>query len=299
MALRLVRSERLGIQQLRGLSSGAWKSFIGSEAVQNMAKSLDRVGLMHLPVVREDGLIVDGRIRIAAMYTKGKLTYECYIARGSDLEVEHYRAETELAGRYMRRGERRKLMFHQRRVEKKITREKHGRDERFIQRPWAALVKGKWPTRNLPAVGAKKDGAPPPDPIDTFGLDIGKDRTNAWFEELRAMQRNLGTVEGMMKRAHAAGMHMTSLISQRILLAGIERVQEVLHDAQPVSLCPGCKGIEKLTTKCLRCGGAGYSTSMQIETVPKELLSREVLMVESGGELVPYEDFAPKGSDDD
>lgn len=59
----------------------------------------------------------------------------------------------------------------------------------------------------------------------------------------------------------------------------------MVRGARPISLCPWCKGQERVQDECTACHATGYITRSQEATVPEELLDPDVVQI--SGEVVP------------
>lgn len=133
--------------------------------------------------------------------------------------------------------------------------------------------------------------------------DIGMEMDPEWLAKVRVIQmavdavaRLLSMAKGKMKTI----MEDTETVPGRYkdLLSDLETLQRRVAWARPESLCPACKGLEKVTPGCAGCETLAWITKGQVQDVPKELWDEKEPKVNYEGKRVPVSTFfrgAPDG----
>ena len=298
--LRVVRVEQVGIHQITGIDS--WRSLIQDPRTKDIERSIKSVGLLSLPRVRvDDGRIVNGRKRIAALARMGQPRFDAEVVAGSDLDIEIEQIHDRIHSTQIKGNDRRTL---EKRLRKLEANRKASMSDFFIedrQRGSGELPDTKRkrkPSRKEikarpPAKKGRRRGSMSP-PIDMMGLTMdGPD----WYDELRAIRSKISSVKDQADTAYHICLSLQEEPAfeesrSRELLELIERLGRMCDDVMPVAVCPGCKGLSVYCRVCERCNGNGYATAPQIKNTPECLLNRKKLVIYYKGSFIDYEEAA-------
>lgn len=275
--LDTIRTEIVTLEQLRGFT-GIEKE-LRSDLVMRMAKSIKLVGVIHLPRVHEDGRIVVGKVCILAQIAGGRTKFEVEIVTGSDEDIAMEQEESNLIRRHY--TARKWTGYYNKLLTKRKSYKQRLRNLNPLPRPSRKA-------KPDPVVPAEQTA-----PIDMMGLAVNDKRE--WYKELRGIQERMGVIQHAMNRGYSGALGLQNSIptqAYRVICSAIERVNEVVQEAMPVSICLHCKGLAGLCSRCLVCAGNGYATSAQVRQAPAELTDRDILAVayhgNDGLEFVSY-----------
>lgn len=129
--------------------------------------------------------------------------------------------------------------------------------------------------------------------LDTFGLRL----TASFADEVKLVRRRIRQIA---KNLAAARVQTERLLRSRlpVPMAQLEQVEGLLLSledhvakATPKSLCPYCKGLDKLQDDCRACAGTGLASLAQFNASPRRLREEPYAVVSEGKE-VALSDFS-------
>ena len=278
--------------------------------VKELARSIERGGVISLPVVRaKPRELVAGGDRLAALMLLNVTRHEVRLVEGTDAELriltleenvrrrrnDNYDAMTaelvELTGEQIeeRRAEEPELPVNvtgnSEEPPRKAGRPKTAKGE---AREIVAAATCRTPEAVRQAEKrAKAEGreeaiephAPMPPPVDTFDLELAESVVRDLFPNVRVVQE---TLREAGKKVDAALRLLTMNLKDGPALsqAAYSRTWQAVHDAAdairratPESVCPWCKCQLNRVDMCGGCA-CGFVSSMQLEGIAPELLER-------------------------
>lgn len=306
--------------------------------VKELAKSIQRGGVISLPVVRAKPRdLVAGGDRLAALMLLGITRHEVRLVEGTDQELriltleenvrrrrsDNYDAMTaelvELTGEQIeeRRAEEPEelpanLTGNEEPEPRKAGRPKSAKGE---ARELVAAATGRTPEavrqaeKRAKAEEKAKDDAPAPHapmppPVDTFDVELADSVVKDRFASVRAVQGAL--LEAGRKVGAALRLISSSLEGgDAIQKAAYTRTWRTVHDAAdairratPEAICPWCKCQLHRVDGCGGCGGTGFVSGPALEGISHELLERGLRAKVPDGKGGFEAATGPKGGDD-
>lgn len=302
------------------LLPGNWKQLVNEDAeVSKRAISIAKVGIIQEPVVRaSDKRLIVGRRRVAAKAKLGDKEVLCKLIDCTDDEArllettenaerEHFSPDKQQAninilldqlvaaeagktpliplGRPGRKKTVRTLAME------KVAKERGVRPETIRIQSWrhkkaVDLANGMFPGGNPP------QKLPPavtvPAPIEQFGMQVSP----AFVSQVAQIQ---SAIEGASKAMSKASGLLTTISRSDLPLhddrlgrvhSQIQEASAALRGLRPVMLCPYCKGLGRVTERCVPCNKTAYITKSQEANVPPELLRSENPLVLVEGKIV-------------
>lgn len=306
--IRRVRIDQLSVD-------GAWRKRLELPRVAERAKSLSRLGLLQLPIVRSpDKRLLAGRDRVAALTLNGETHVDCRMVECSDTEAIEIASAENLERRHLTVEERdrelrelvdslsRSIAEQQGLPLRGSGRRKTGRSEairEIAERtgvPQGTVAKQltraesraqEAQARTDQALGLAPDtpdacapDAPQPSPechIRTFGIELDA-------EWLRGVALHQGMVDDIVKRLKGAIRVTRELRSSKLpkrdaaldrLITTLEGSIRDARAARPSSLCPWCKGQSPAHEACAACCGTCLQLAGVEPQVPGELRNAE------------------------
>lgn len=127
--------------------------------------------------------------------------------------------------------------------------------------------------------------------LETFGLRL----SHATAQEVRDVRLRLRAVANHASSARVIveRLRRSKLPAPTAQLDTIEgallSLEERIAGAMPRSLCPYCKGLDRIQDDCRPCNGTGLASVQQFDRAPRKLKSEPLVMSE--GREVPIADF--------
>jgi ParB-like chromosome segregation protein Spo0J len=281
--------------------------------VKELAKSIQRGGVISLPVVRAKPRdLVAGGDRLAALMLLGITRHEVRLVEGTDQELriltleenvrrrrsDNYDAMTaelvELTGEQIeeRRAEEPEelpanLTGNEEPEPRKAGRPKSAKGE---ARELVAAATGRTPEAVRQAEKRAKAeekaseepaaGVPMPAPVDTFDVELAESVMRDLFPNVRVVQE---TLREAGKKVDASLRLITLNLKNgpALSMAAFSRTWQAVHDAAdairratPESVCPWCKCQLHRFAACNGCGGTGFVSGGALEGIAPELLER-------------------------
>jgi hypothetical protein len=140
---------------------------------------------------------------------------------------------------------------------------------------------------------------PPPKPaeLETFGMKL----VPKFRDDVRETRRRLTSIMQRVTNARAVAekLRRSALpvpIGQLETIVGaLQALEEKLAGAMPRSLCPYCKGLDRIQDDCRGCGGSGLASEAQWAKAPVRLRELPIVLVD--GKERDVDDFAKRSSD--
>ena len=291
---------------------GNWAEYLESEEVQERAKSIERHGLIHEPLVRKSDMsLIVGRRRVAAHVVNGEDTVMVKLIECTDQEAEELELVENLERHHASPGEQRKLTVAlvdlYERLEKgkpavKLPGKKRGRKKtpRGRAREIVAEQIGIEPESVRRAEvrersSQKDDAEDAPSPILLWTLEVD----DAYMEAMRDIQANISRALGKLRDVRKFLMAIQTndhAQSDRMepILEALTELRKRIEGHRPVSLCPACKYLDEYSHNCAACAGTGWATETQFSNAPKELTEGQdmVMRVLHKGKFIELDDYS-------
>lgn len=130
-------------------------------------------------------------------------------------------------------------------------------------------------------------------PFETFGLKLAAE-TVGQLKELRS-RLSSATARVGLARIEVERLLRSKLPAPVAQLQTLEELclglEQRIVEAMPRSLCPYCKGIDRVQVDCKPCGGAGLASLAQYEKAPRRFKDGPAIVLFEGRER-PLSDFA-------
>lgn len=284
---------------------GGFKKLLDEERIDELAKSIETNGLLHLPVVRKkDSEVVSGIDRLAAMKKLGRDRVEVRLCEATDDEVKLARIAENIHRRTIAHDDRKKqLAEYVDIVEKSVTQsviigqpvqelrtastrkqgrpsttrgdaikkvaEQTGLNERTVRRAVEEREREE-----------EQKEEPTKAPVDMLGFDIEFPAEHSAM--IAAIVEAVDTAAQLVSRAQAAITAVENQIAvskefkRRVDTAGMKQrlasAGAFVRQERPESVCPYCKLTDQMEN-CAGCRGSGYLIKTQTKDLPKELLA--------------------------
>lgn len=292
---------------------GGMKALSETPEVARRANSIRIVGLLHEPIVRQrDMKLLIGRRRVAAYMRDGKdkilvKLVECSdeiaeiatLAENAEREHnpskanEYYLAMAELIEKQGppptytpgpgRPKTARAIADEMVAKAKGVTPQairmaKHRKKQREKKYEAAAEMPGEKPISEV------EKWAPP---VKTFGLELVPE----WCAKVIVVQEKVDAIDILLKEALRTLTKLTreAYSDEPWCMRIYEQVSQAAAETRlmkPVSLCPYCKGLPRVSDECAGCRATGFMVKRDDHDIPPELLDEERLMVSFHGEIV-------------
>jgi hypothetical protein len=285
--------------------------------IAERAKSLERVGVLHEPIVRKSDMrLIAGRDRVASAMHAGWTEMPVKLVHCTDAEMREIEMVENAHRRHSADEQRdamvRLLAFYTEQAQKEIWNQDPSTDAplvrpaRMLAREKLANELGVQPAslrrrelRHKAAKQAQAEKKAPnnvraPTPTETadHGVRaIGMELDATFLAQTVRINEHLGRIEATLSTALRRLTQMRDeglpFAAQRHtrLYEAIQAVSAEVRATKPESLCPYCKGLEGAQETCTACLGAGWINAMQAVHVPHELWlegERAVIHVEGG-----------------
>jgi hypothetical protein len=299
---------------------GNWHKLVASEETGRRARSIDREGLIHEPLVRKSDMrVVAGRQRIAAYASLGREEIEVKFIEATDHECARLEIAENLERRQYESGEINKLtkqlvdLCEMEETETPVPPPKRGpgrpRTPRSPARERVAQQRNVKPESvrkaEQRAKAAEQAAAaeselaanePLRSPIDLLGMAVD----DQFIAQVTLVCQLVTDAMRHAKASQACLSHLANSDMAPIQTGALDVVREKVADAidrikghVPKMLCPSCKGIEVLVANCVSCHGTAYVTESQLDFIPKELLDPDDPKVLVGRKFEPLSKYLP------
>ena len=303
---------------------GNLRQLMEDDFVKEMAESIEQFGLLHPPTVNKATKdIIAGRNRVAAHFLLKRDTIDVSYVEIEDLHAKALEIVENLHRRHDPKMQERLQhdlvrVFEEEEKAKDATGVEEPRTEgntrgpkasprrRAIKRTAAAAGKSVATVQRAVQRAEKKksearsarNAISEDPPVVTFGLEVDP----AFLGKLSSIQSVCDTAYAGLLEAQR---RMTRLVSNespihkhtsQSLRPAYASLASETKAERPISICPGCKLIETVLPTCMICLGSGYVTERQWKTIPRELKSKECLVVQVNAHIgeatfVSYDDM--------
>lgn len=313
-----VRKYRIGLLCL----PGDWQRILDSPAAQEQAESIQRVGLIHHPVVRRsDRLLICGHTRIAGLVILGETHVQAKVIECSDEHVKAMRSEenserahdpdAQRVAREQRLAEVTQEIVDggvDNRTEWSVKAEARGivAEEAGIKRE--SLHQGEWRERERQKKIEAEQAELRAHPVDDRGMEMD----DAFLVQLGLVRKRLRDAAAKMKSATATlrTMKAQSLPFSHITIDELaERIANVAADVaaeSPRTLCHFCRALAGVVENCADCRSTGWLSRRAFDDageIPPALADDENPAVMYRGDIVTVDDYlkahAPEEPDED
>jgi hypothetical protein len=302
MKVLAVKAVRIG----KLILPGNFKELFADPTVKTLSQSFDAITQLHEPFVRKsDMLLIAGRKRVAAHHIRGDASVVVKLVECTDEEAW-------LVERHENWGRR-----HDPELQKELTEELLKRLEEASTAPTEPsgrqqTAKGAARVQAAALLGvtpgavrkrqqrAKASDAPreslfnPWVVLDDPAFDIKVHEVTTAID--RASDRAKAILSDLSQLAESGNPIQSERVGR--VYADLREAFERLRGLRPASLCPFCKGVEKLLAVCPACLGTQYIVQSQRNGVPHQLWDEKDPMVSSSGQLLPLRDFFDSGGAD-
>lgn len=288
-----------------------WLKIVEEPEVAERAESIDKLGMIHEPVVRSPSMkLIAGRRRVASLVRLGREVATVKLVECTDeeaLEIEYqenlqrrrYTDEEERALRAKRIAELKALEAREtkgpaprhppaERSKPGRTKSSHGKAREKVAKE-RGVKPGSIRQQEYRERKRAAETVPTPEaelrqlaaPVKTLGFELDQ----AYIAGVSAVQVLMREAGARLRQAQAS---LTQLRNGELGYpeARLDRLREALKSltaeiaaAVPTSLCPFCKGLPGVQEDCQACMGAGWITAGQMAGVPPELLREDEPMV--------------------
>lgn len=285
---------------------GNFRERLEAEHIPELAKSIDALdGCIHEPIVRKrDGKLIAGVDRIAAHFFLKRDMVRVKLVDCTDDEADRIEVDENFHRRHSAE-ERESLMARAQAIHERLPRIEYqgmGRPKhaKTVAREEVAMKLGISPeSLRKQEQRRKRAKLQIQDPVRPLGMQLDAD----WRIKVAAAQKVMETDARHLKamttgivRLLNSDETMVQKPRVRRLLELVQEAAELADELVPSSICPACKGLSELQSKCPTCFEAGYISKGQEEGIPQELWATDVVMTD--GEVRPMSDFVePIGED--
>ena len=303
---------------------GNFPERLESEDVAHLSESINQIGMISVPIVREDDLrVLAGRDRVAAKRVGGEQICEVRIVRCTETEAELIELDENLQRRHHTQEQIDAMRVRRVELEKKLLAERQeaemeeaGAADPGTEPPESEPSRGRGRPRNQAVhnaakqagvststvyrsqrrnQGREKPRTPAPPSIKAHGIEIPEETKSAIADLVRLFaeaDRHVRNAQSAMTRVQSSKLPLDASILSRIKedLAG---VASRIRSAAPSEACAYCKWHPVVLPECAACGGSGFLRVDQVGFVMEELkewdLSKAV--VSYNGNFVKYSEI--------